>query len=167
MRWHEAFLEQAKSDWRTYEAMTRSLADECQQLHYLQMATEKLGKAMLLAEGIEIGKVRSSHKAFTRFLQIVVRHPRVQEELQLSLAQLRSYIIPLLPLAESIERLAPALAQDGPNPEYPWQAPSDTIRVPALFSFPIALQLQSPIGRKFLRLVRLLLYRFHILFLPR
>jgi hypothetical protein len=167
MLWHDAFVEQAKSDWRTYEAIQSLSLDTCQVLHYLQMATEKLGKAMLLAEGVEITKVRASHKAFLRFLQIVSRNPEVQELLRMSTQQLRSYIKNLLPLAEEIEKLAPALAQDGPNAEYPWADPSGSIHVPASFQFSAAFKLTEPTGRKLLHLTRLFLDRFYILFIPK
>jgi hypothetical protein len=167
MSWHEAFLEQAKSDWRTYEAIQRLSLDACQILHYLQMATEKLGKAMLLAEGIDITKVRTSHKAFTRFLQMIARKPGVQNHLRMSARQLHVYIQSLLPLAVEFEKLAPALAKDGPNAEYPWTDPSGSIHVPASFPFFATSQLKGQAGRKLLNLIRLLLDRFYILFIPK
>jgi hypothetical protein len=167
MFWHDAFLEQAKSDWRTYEAIQDLSLDACQVLHYLQMATEKLGKAMLLAEGEKITKVRTSHKAFPRFLQIVSRNSEVQDDLQMSAQQLRSHIKNLLPLAEEIEKLAPAIAQDGPNAEYPWADPSGSIHTPASFHFSAMEKLSEPKGRKLLQLTRLLLERFNILFIPK
>jgi len=107
MLWHDAFLEQAKSDWKTYEAIQRLSLDTCQILHYLQMATEKLGKAMLLAEGIDIIKLRTSHKAFTRFLHLVARKPGVQNYLRMSARQLRAYIQNLLPLAAEFDLFVP------------------------------------------------------------
>lgn len=167
MFWHGAFLEQAKSDWRTYEAIQDLSLDSCQVLHYLQMATEKLGKAMLLAEGEKITKVRTSHKAFLRFLQIISRNSEVQEHLQMSAQQLRSHVKNLLPLAEEIEKLAPAIAQDGPNAEYPWADPSGSIHAPASFLFSATEKLSEPQGRKLLQLTRLLLERFNILFIPK
>jgi hypothetical protein len=167
MLWHEAFLEQAKSDWRTYEAIQRLSLDACQLLHYLQMATEKLGKAMLLAEGIDITKVRTSHKAFTRFLHLIARKPGVQNHLQMSARQLRAYIQSLLPVAVEFEKLAPALAKNGPNAEYPWIDPSGSIHVPASFQFFVVVQLKGQTGRKLLSLIRLFLERFYMLFVPK
>jgi hypothetical protein len=131
------------------------------------MATEKLGKAMLLAEGKEIQKVRTSHKAFVYFLRIAVRNPAVQKHMGMSDRQLRTYIKGLLPLAEEIEKLAPALAGAGPNAEYPWLDPSGSIHVPASFQFSVALQLKEPKGQKLLKFARLLLDRFYILFIPK
>jgi len=165
--WHDAFLEQARSDWRAYEAIQNLSLDECHVLHYLQMATEKLGKAMLLAEEDDIKKVRTSHKAFIRFLHVSARHPIVQEHLQMSAQQMRMYIKSLLPLAQEIEKLAPALAQDGPNAEYPWMDPSGSIHIPAFFQFSVAQQIKELKGRKLLRLTRFLLDRFYAVFVPK
>jgi hypothetical protein len=66
--------------------------------------------------------------------------------------------------SDAIEHLAPALAQDGPNTEYPWEGPSGSIRAPASFSFPASAQLKQPNGRKLLRLLQALLDQFDILF---
>ena len=40
-----------------------------------------------------------------------------------------------MPLARLIEDLTPTNANDGPNPEYPWQEPS-TVIAPASHLFP-------------------------------
>jgi hypothetical protein len=77
---------------------------------------------------------------------------------------MRGYIKGLLPLAEEIEKLA--LAQNGPNAEYPWSDPSGLIHAPASFQFSIALQIQEVKGRKLLRLTRFLLERFYSVFTP-
>ncbi|MCI0693733.1 hypothetical protein L0337_17220 [candidate division KSB1 bacterium] len=65
------------------------------------------------------------------------------------------------------EKLAPALAKDGPNAEYPWIDPSGSIHVPASFQFFVTSQLKGQAGRKLLNLVRLFLDRFYILFIPK
>ncbi len=81
--------------------------------------------------------------------------------------QLHEYVQRLLPLVDEIEKLAPALAHEGPNAEYPWADPSGAIHVPALFHFPATIQLKQPAGRKLFSLTRLLLDRFYILFIPK
>jgi hypothetical protein len=55
-----------------------------------------------------------------------------------------------IPLAEAVEDLAPTLAGDGPNPEYPW--PQDAPRIaPAEHIFGIWKELQeTAAGRQFL-----------------
>jgi hypothetical protein len=58
-----------------------------------------------------------------------------------------------VPLAEAIEDLAPALAGEGPNPEYPWP-PSEPTVAPAEHLFAIWWQIQdTAAGRQFLNLL--------------
>jgi hypothetical protein len=56
-------------------------------------------------------------------------------------------------LAEQVEKLAPALAGDAPNPEYPWP-PDDPQVTPAEHTFEIWEKLQATsTGRQFLNLI--------------
>jgi hypothetical protein len=58
-----------------------------------------------------------------------------------------------IPLAERIERLAPALNPDGPNPEYPWPR-ADPAFAPAEYQFDLWDELQgSADGRQFVKLL--------------
>jgi hypothetical protein len=104
------------------------------------------------------------NRAFTRFLQIAARNHRLQKELGMTGRQLRDRIQPLLPIAYEIEHFAPALANDGPNVEYPWENPPGTVNVPAGYAFPVAVTLQEPRGRNLLKLVRITLTRFYAYF---
>jgi len=122
---------------------------------------------MLLARGVDITQMRSSHKAFSRFLQLAARHPALSHQFEMSPRQFLEYVKSLLPLASAIERLAPALAQDGPNPEYPWQESSGIVQIPALYRFPVSIQLEQPKGRKMLRLTQALLEQFEGLFVKK
>lgn len=162
--WHLAYLEQARSDWKIYKTLKDLSLDDCHALHYLQMTTEKLAKAMLLARGAEIKQIRSSHKAFLRFLQIAARHPSLPRLLKIPAKQFLQFTRSLLPLADNIQSLAPALARNGPNVEYPWEEPSGMIRVPASFRFSVSVQLRQPSGRKLLRFIKVILERFETLF---
>jgi hypothetical protein len=59
------FLVQARSDFQVYEWLQKeSTFPECHALHYLQMATEKLGKAHAWKTGPNV----SSHGGFVGFL---------------------------------------------------------------------------------------------------
>lgn len=69
----------------------------------------------------------------------------------------------LLPLAYEIEKLAPALAGDGPNPEYPWEAPEKIFNVPAAYEFTIGKVLRQPRGHNLIKLLRVALKNFAIL----
>jgi len=58
-----------------------------------------------------------------------------------------------LPLAKQIEGLAPSVALDGPNPEYPWPIQVPVV-APCDFNFPVWRELQDPLGRKFLNFLK-------------
>ena len=49
MTWREAFLEQARSDFAMFDLLNEAKVPQCHVLHYLQMATEKLAKALSLS----------------------------------------------------------------------------------------------------------------------
>ena len=59
--WMNAFLQQARSDWQAYNLVDHSTLPSCHAMHYLQMATEKLAKAALLAGGMKPEELRNSH----------------------------------------------------------------------------------------------------------
>ena len=128
------------------------------------MTTEKLGKAVLLRSGTNLDKVSSTHKTFVRFLQVAARNPSLRQAFQLDARQLQEYVKDVLPVADQIERLAPTLAQNGPNAEYPWKTPSGDVKVPASFAFPVMRELRSLKGRKLLKLIKRLLDEFDTFF---
>jgi len=68
--WAKAYLEQARSDWEAYKLIAGSACADCHGLHYLQMTTEKLGKAVLLRSKSSLGSVSKTHNAFVRFLHV-------------------------------------------------------------------------------------------------
>ena len=137
MDWREAFLLQARSDFAVLIKLNKSAVEDCHRLHYLQMAAEKLGKAMLSRPGSMLPPV-TTHAAFARMLQVLKSSPEVRRHLGFNdPAIFKRYIDSLLPLAERIERLAPALAgMKQPNPEYPWaDAVVGEVFAPAAFAF--------------------------------
>jgi len=162
--WHDGYLKQARSDWDVYNMVSMNSVPDCHALHYLQMTTEKLGKALLLAGGTDIRAVRRTHRAFTRFLQIAAKNHRLQKELGMTGRQLQAHVQQFLPVAYEIEHLAPALADSGPNVEYPWEDPVGTVNVPARYIFPVAAMLREPKGRNLLKLVKTTLTRFYACF---
>ena len=70
-------------------------------------------------------------------------------------ANWRNLLRKSIPLASVIERLAPALAGDGPNAEYPWpRFPNNPIDAPVEFPFPLWAELtETAHGRQFLKLL--------------
>ena len=138
--YQQLWWEQTRSDHEVLQVLRRNHAKPCHQLHYLQMITEKLGKAYFWRTG---RPPRKSHASLVRFLQAVEN--RSNDE-RTRIAQLfgfgrandfSSWIPTITPLAYALERLAPDLAgPDGPNPEYPW--PHDEPRfAPTSFEFEI------------------------------
>lgn len=163
--WAEAYLEQARCDWATYELIEHNSGAPCQRLHYLQMTTEKLGKALLLRSGsVPLHKVTKSHQAFTAFLRLAARNPALTAELRMTATQLQQYVKGTLPMAHEIECLAPALAGGGPNAEYPWEAPSRAVIAPVCHTYAITADLSGPKGRNLLKLLKIVLVSFDHLF---
>lgn len=156
--------EQTRSDHAVLLLLRRQGASPCHQLHYLQMVTEKLGKAYFWRTG---SPPRKSHASFVRFLQALDdrREPdrtRIAEFLGFGRAQdLENWIPTITPLAYDLERLAPALAGDnGPNPEYPWPrvAPVDA---PVFYQFGVWTQLtDTGRGRQLIKVIDSAVSRF-------
>lgn len=138
MDWHRAFLEQARSDHAVLRRLSRLPVEDCHRLHYLQMVSEKLAKAMLTRPGGG-SPPAASHAVLVRMLQVLKARPDLRRQLGFSdAASFKSYIDSLLDLAGKIEGLAPALAGfTQPNAEYPWQDPgASEVQVPARYDFP-------------------------------
>jgi hypothetical protein len=164
--WQAAFLRQARSDWEAYQKTTELEWPNCQCLHYLQMVTEKLSKAFLVAGDTKLENLTGSHAAFVKFIRIMSGNRNLQRALGMNKSQQKAKFKALLPLAREIELLAPALAQGGPNPEYPWEDPSGKILAPVDYSFPLMQRLQkTPQGIQLLKYIEIFLKRFEELFM--
>jgi hypothetical protein len=139
MSWREAFLEQARSDNRIRRLLNQPQVEYCHRLHYLQMVTEKLAKAMLAApEATDPPKM--VHHALVRMLQTLKGRPDLRARLGYSDANIfRAFIDSILDLADQIESLAPSAAGFmQPNPEYPWRRAQDNFVItPAAYPFPL------------------------------
>lgn len=158
MTWRSAFLLQARSDFGTREFLNTQRVEYCHQLHYLQMASEKLAKGFLTPASSS-DPPQLTHAAFVRCLQVIKGRPDVRRMLNVSNTQaFIEFVDSLLPLAEQVQRLAPKYSGvRGPNPEYPWQpTPRGSVTAPAEFEFP-QFAPQSPHMDKLIRLLRELL----------
>ncbi len=123
------FLIQAKADMVVFERFWKdSTLPACHALHYLQMATELLGKAHAWKNGPKT----DTHRAFVGFLRSLATNRAAQKQLGYAGKNENwgHLIRKSVPLAENIEDLAPALALDGPNPEYPWPRANPQIAPP-------------------------------------
>jgi hypothetical protein len=157
-RQQAAFYRQSSSDWRLFEELrNRSRREACHELHYLQMATEKLAKAFLWGTRTP---PRQTHVSLVQFLRRIGTSRRVRDALEFGRQeQLAAWVRGVLPLAYLIERLAPDLAGDGPNPEYPWP-PDLPETAPVDYDFPAVLELETARGRQFVELIGRLLMTF-------
>jgi hypothetical protein len=155
--------QQARSDLETLSILREQGAAPCHQLHYLQMVCEKLGKAYFWRIG---SPPAMGHAAFVRFLRTLGDVPQDQRQKLAAVFEFsrfqdfRSWIRSIMPLAYSLERLAPDLATDGPNPEYPWphRAP---VHAPADYEFAVWSELlRTGRGRRLVQVIRLAIERF-------
>ena len=137
--------------------LRRQGAAECHQLHYLQMVTEKLGKAYFWRSGSPPPK---SHVSLVRFLQALDDRPqsdvkRIAVLLGFGTAlNFENWISTVTPLAYALERLAPSLAgDDAENPEYPWPRRA-LIKAPVSHQFQVWKDLtETGRGRQFLKVI--------------
>ena len=118
--WRSAYFAQALSDYTTFRLLREQNAPICQYLHYLQMATEKLAKGFKTSPGA--GPHEKTHQALVSFMRLSRGLPAVRQASGLAnISAYAAFIDSLLPLARTIEGLAPDEAGDSPNPEYPWE----------------------------------------------
>jgi hypothetical protein len=147
------FLLQAKSAFAVYRLLNDNESlPHCHALHYLQMATELLSKANAWRNG----PIKKSHTAFVPFLRSLSSNKRAQTQLgyEGQNANWTQTIRKITPIADSLQKMAPDLAKDGPNPEYPWppDAPTTT---PVEYAFPIWEELtETSYGRILIALVQ-------------
>lgn len=113
------YLVQARSDWEVYKLLSQIKGlPICHELHYLQMCVEKLAKAYLWKNR---GAAHLGHAALTKFIRAIAQNRDVAEGIGFSSRiAFGEWIKDISDLAYELERLAPALAGGGPNPEYPW-----------------------------------------------
>lgn len=147
------FLVQACTDFATFEFLRKQAKlPPCHALYCLQMATELLGKAHAWRHG----PVKKSHRALVPFLRSLVTNRKAQRRLgyERRNENWENLIRKSVPIAERVEKLAPSLANDSPNPEYPW--PSDKPHTaPAEYDFEIWRELlETSTGRQFIHLIK-------------
>lgn len=160
--YQKLWWEQAKSDHSTFLLIRRDGPAECHSLHYLQMVTEKIAIAYFWRSGSPPPK---HHAGFVQFLRFLgqIREPNRDRIAYLftftRFADFQSWIRTVLPIAYELERLAPALANNGPNPEYPW--PHDQpAEAPANHKFGTWTRLTTGHGRDLMRVIAIAINRF-------
>jgi hypothetical protein len=153
----ELFLVQARTVFSVFSIFrTDGSLPHCHALHYLQMATELLGKAHAWGKGPQ---KKLTHRALVKFLKVLASNTKAQSQLNYKgkNEQWTQMLRKWKALAERIEDLAPDLAGDDPNPEYPWP-PANPTETPARYEFPIWKELTDTAdGRAFLKFFSALL----------
>ena len=152
--WCRAFATQARADLKTYGILC-GLKDEpeCQRLHFLQMACEKLVKAHLYDQSSPPKYVLTSHAVIAKHLPGIVRGWYMRENGGKRIP--REMFGQVRHLAREIDRLAPAVDDNGQQPkncEYPYQDFGGEVRCPATDSWP-NLELAKPAGRLLLKVL--------------
>ena len=163
--YQELWWRQTQSDYSVLLLLRQKGCAPCHQLHYLQMVTEKLGKAYFWKSGRVPPK--KSHASFVQFLRALNSRSksdlaRIAKALGFAdISGFENWIPTITPLAYSLEQLAPSLAGDnGPNPEYPWPRTAP-VNAPVSFPFPIWTELlETGKGRKLLKVIDALVTRF-------
>jgi hypothetical protein len=104
--WARAYLEQAHSDWLTYQALSQTALPQRHALHSLQMTLEKLGKSLRLADGgLRVEDRKRSHLAFVKYVQAAKNDHRLQDYLRMRRPQFRAFCDSIRRVADGIERL--------------------------------------------------------------
>ncbi len=151
-----AFIAQARSDWSAQRRLAEaSDLAVCHQLHYLQMACEKLAKAYRLRDTASpVDEIVSHHTGFVKFVGAFLTGIG-KDEYRDKDAQLTAVIKAARAFAREIEKLAPAIDRiaSPENAEYPWER-GEQIVAPRDYSFPNLDLQRGTGGRAFLNLVQ-------------
>jgi hypothetical protein len=173
----EAFLKQAASDYAVFRMLLdldRDIVPACHPLHYLQMATEKLAKAAMIALGQPIERL--THIAFSQIPYALARTDIANRLGWKNGKAFRQFLKKSSPIFRKIDELNPSvgaqraasMARQQPNVEYPWlvrDAAGDlSWQAPVVHEWPLIEQLRSGQGAQVLRFVEILLGRFGALF---
>jgi hypothetical protein len=160
--YQELWWQQAKSDHDVFGLVRGRGMAACHSLHYLQMATEKIAKAYFWRSGSPPPKSHTGFVQFLRFLGQVRQRDRDHIANVFSFTRFvdfQAWIRAVLPIAYDLERLTPELANDGPNPEYPWPH-AEPDRAPALYDFAVWGSLTGAQGRELMRVIRIAIEHF-------
>jgi hypothetical protein len=130
--WRVAYARQALADLHARDALLKDRRlPPCQELHFLQMACEKICKAYLCGTGgVELKKLQKSHAFISGNLHKIVRQWFMEESTAAShLWAMRA----IRSLAYRIELLAPSVDKGGRHPancEYPWAGSDGKVKAP-------------------------------------
>ena len=155
--------QQAQSDFEILKRFrSQGGVSPCHVLHYLQMCTEKIAKAYAWRGNRPPG---FTHMGFVEFLKLLANQRNAQKREKIAgifgykkFSEFQGRIHSTAPLSHAIERLATALANDGPNPEYPWPHAAPQY-APMAFEFADC-NLENSTGRELLWIVQSAISQF-------
>src|SRR5207244_3612929 len=97
-------------DHALFDRLGTLRVEQCHRLHFFQMVTEKLAKALMTSPSA-IDPPKNIHAALVRMLQVIKRRPEIRSQLGFtSIFAFNSYIDSLLDIANRVQALAPAIA---------------------------------------------------------
>ena len=154
--WAEAYARQGRSDWGVYKLLAgMPTVSLCHELHYLQMACEKIAKAYRWRDtATDAHALTHEHVAFSKFIESFLGSPSIRVDYERRGEKLLVIRKLCRNLAREVEKLAPAVDRDNSpeNAEYPW-AQGDRIVVPCDYSYPSLSLLHEAGGRTFLKVL--------------
>jgi hypothetical protein len=175
---YQAHLQQGLSQLRMYEFLAgqpSEVAPEAHTLHFLQMATENIAKAVFLRSG-NPGWDKFRHAAFSA----IPHHLRVcHVATKLGWKDFNAYqrfMRDIMPLCREIEQLHPQVGGSGaqptavenPNVEYPWPGRHkhghEIWYVPASFQFGLLARMRRSLGLQLIGFLHVLIDRFETVF---
>ncbi|HEX2570817.1 MAG TPA: hypothetical protein VH877_14765 [Polyangia bacterium] len=154
--WAYGYAKQSRSDFALYQRLELSGEERCHCLHFLQMACEKIAKAYRFRDtATSEERLTTEHVAFSQFIDSFLASGDMKRRYRDHLEQLLRMRQHARLLAREIEKLAPAVDREGTpvNAEYPWQE-GEQIVSPCEYGFPQLELLKGPLGRSFLKLVK-------------
>lgn len=153
--WAVGYARQARADLATADTLQSSALPSCVYLHALQMACEKLSKALLCETGHPPSAVQSSHAFTAKQLPRLVRDQLDIENAKPSLIRdIERYV---RHLAREVELLAPPVDDGGRRPdncEYPWEDAAGHLHVPVDHAFAVEQLLGDRHARAVWNLIR-------------
>lgn len=169
---HRAHLEQGRSQLQLYEflaARDANEAPEAHTLHFLQMATENIAKAILLRSNPGWDKYR--HAVFAA----IPHHLRARHIAKtLGWTDFKAYqrfLSDVMPLCQEIEKLHPQGGSgeiERSNVEYPWLGRDRDGReiwlVPAAYEFGLLSRMRRSLGMRLINFLFVLIQRFDEVF---
>ena len=151
--WAKAFALQSQADWQAYQYLIKNEdLPECQWLHFLQMACEKLAKASLLESGQNPDTLYTSHVWAAKVL------PTLYTDYHRSRGRVRDsgYLLRTAKqLCQEIDKLHPSADRETrpDNCEYPWEA-ADRVISPLDWTFHPSRLVTVPGGPTFIKLIK-------------